>query len=278
MARRVVQIVAGAALAWIVLLVVLGFTHGGRVGGRVAERIGDSLQGTATFGDADLALVRGGLTLERLTVRRDDAIGKLSLEVADVSCDLPPLGLALVDRDCGELVVGGMRLEVSALALFRIKQAKHPPTRAQRVVIRDAALGFAPSAFLPGLGGVQIRIERAVAGPTQFRTPLSWIFALQELRASFELPAGIAVHLVYRGGRSGGSGVMSASGSVFGAGPVEIPVTLPVRDATEDARAELERLVQFGKGVAERLVARRAAEWLRSKLPGGKPDPSAHRR
>jgi hypothetical protein len=275
MARRVVQIVVGAVAAWIVLLVVLGFTHGGRVGGRVAERIGDSLQGAATFGDADLALVRGGLTLERLTVRRDDAIGKLSLEVADVSCDLPPLGLALVDRDCGELVVGGMRLEVSALALFRIKQAKHPPTRAQRVVIRDAVLGFAPSAFLPDLGGVQIRIERAVAGPTRFRTPLSWIFALQELRASFDLPAGIAVHLVYRGGRGG---VMSVSGSVFGAGPVEIPVTLPVRDATEDARSELERLVQFGKGVAERLVARRAAEWLRSKLPGGRPDPSAHRR
>jgi hypothetical protein len=85
---------------------------------------------------------------------------------------------------------------------------------------------------------------------------------MQELRASIELPAGMTVHLVYQGG------VMSASGSVFGAGPVEIPVTLPVRSAADDARAELARLVELGKDVAERLVARRAKEWLRSKLPG----------
>lgn len=263
MLRRVVQIVAGVIAAWIVVLVVLGFTHGGRTARRVAERLGESLQGTATFADADLALVRGGLDLERLAVRRDDALGKLSLEVAGVSCDLPPLGLALVDRECGELAVSGMRLEVSALALLRLKKVKRPPLRAQRVVIRDAVLGFAPSAFLPDLGRVQIRVERAVSGPTQFRTPLSWIFALRELRASIDLPAGLVVHLVYK------DGVMSAAGSMFGSAPVEIPVTLPVRDAAADAKSELGQLVDFGKSVAERLVARRAKEWLRSKLPGG---------
>lgn len=262
MIRRVVQIVAGVLAAWIVLLIVLGFTHGGRTGRRVAERVGASLQGAAKLDGSDLSLVRGGLSLERLSVRRDDAIGKLSLEIAEVSCDLPPLGLALVDRECGELLVDGVRLEVSALALLRLQKAKRPPPRADRVVIRDAVLGFAPSAFLPDLGRVQVRIDRAVAGPTRFRTPLSWIFALQELSASLDLPAGLAVHLVYR------DGVLSASGSVFGAGPVEIPVALPVRAAGEDARAELARLVELGKDVAERLVARRAKEWLRSKLPG----------
>ncbi len=262
MIRRVVQIVAGVIAAWIAILFVLGFTHGGRTADRVAARLGESLHGTATYGDASLALVRGGLSLERLAVRRADVAGKLSLEVAEVSCDLPPLGLALVDRECGELAISGMRLEVSALALLRLKKVKRPPTRAARVVIRDAVLGLAPSAFLPDLGRVQVRIDRAVAGPTQFRTPLSWIFALEELRASLDLPAGLVVHLVYRGG------VMSASGSVFGSAPVEIPVTLPVRDAADDARAELERLVRFGKDLTERLVARRAKEWLRSKLPG----------
>lgn len=263
MIRRVVQIVVGVVVAWIVLLIVLGHTRAERTGGGVAARLGDSLQGTATFGGADLSLVRGGLELERLAVRRDDALGKLSLEVAAVRCDLPPLGLALLDRECGELVVEGVRLEVSALALLRSRPAKRPPTRAQRVVIRDAVLGFGPSAFAPGLGRVQIRIEHAVAGPTRFRTPLSWIFALEELRASIELPAGLRVHLAYRGG------VMSASGSMFGSAPVEIPVTLPVRSAAGDARAELAQLVEFGKSVAERLVARRAKQWLRSKLPGG---------
>jgi len=261
MLRRVALIVAGVAAAWLVLLVVLGLAYGGRTARGVAGRFGDSLQGTATIAGSDLALVRGGLSLERLAVRRDDVLGKLSLDVAELRCELPPLGLALVDRDCRELSLDGMRLEVSGLALLRPRKARHPPTRAERVVIRDAALGFGPSAFLPSLGRVEIRVERAEAGPTRFRTPLSWLFALRELHASFELPAGLVVHLAYQGG------VMSASGSLFGFEAVEIPVTLPVRQAADDGRAELARLVEWGQSVAERLVARRAAEWLRSKLP-----------
>lgn len=261
MLRRVVLLFAGVALAWLVVLFVLGSLRGERTARGVADRFGESLQGTATFEGADLSLVRGGLTLERLAVRRDDALGKLSLDVAGVRCDLPPLGLALVDRECRELAIDGMRMEVSALALLRLKKVKRPPTRADRVVIRDAVLGFAPSAFLPDLGRIQIRVERAVAGPTRFRTPLSWIFALRELRASFDLPAGLVVHLAYRGG------VLSASGSMFGAGPVEIPVALPVRDAADDGQAELARLVELGRDIAERLAGARAREWLRSQLP-----------
>jgi len=263
MVRRVVQIVVGVIAAWIVFLIVLGFAYRERSGEGVAERFAVSLQGSASFGDADLALVRGRIELERLKVRRDDAIGTLSLEIGDVRCELPPLGLALVDRECRELFIGGMRLEMSSLALFKLRKAKRPPILTQRVVIEDAVLGFAPSAFLPSLGRVQIKVEHAVAGPTRFRTPLSWIFAMQELRATLELPAGIAVHLVYR------DGVMSASGSVFGSSPVEVPVTLPVRDAADDGQAELKRLVSFGRALAEQLVSRRARQWLRSKLPGG---------
>src|SRR5689334_17686376 len=124
MLRRVAQIVAGVIAAWLVVLVALGLVYGERTARGVAGRVGESLQGTATFGDSDLALVRGGLSLERLRVRRDDGLGKLSLDVADLRCDLPPLGLALVDHECAELAIDGMRLEVSALALLRLKKAK----------------------------------------------------------------------------------------------------------------------------------------------------------
>lgn len=261
MLRQVVLIVVGVIVAWVIALVALGYAYRDRTARGVATRFGDSLQGTAAFRGADLSLLGGGISLERLTVRRDDVLGKLSLEVAEVRCDLPPLGLALVDRECRELAIDGMRLEVSALALLRLKKSKRPPTRADRVVIRDAVLGFAPSAFAPGLGRVQVRVEEAVAGPTAFRTPLSWLFALRELRASFELPAGLTVRLVYR------AGILSASGSLFGSAPVELPVSLPVREATDDGKAELQRLVDFGRSVAERLVARRARQWLQQKLP-----------
>ncbi|HWU86752.1 MAG TPA: hypothetical protein VN253_05740, partial [Kofleriaceae bacterium] len=167
MVRRVVQIVVGVIAAWIVFLIVLGFAYRERSGEGVAERFAVSLQGSASFGDADLALVRGRIELERLKVRRDDAIGTLSLEIGDVRCELPPLGLALVDRECRELFIGGMRLEMSSLALFKLRKAKRPPILTQRVVIEDAVLGFAPSAFLPSLGRVQIKVEHAVAGPTR---------------------------------------------------------------------------------------------------------------
>lgn len=262
MVRRVIQIVIGVIAAWIALLIVLGFAYGTRSARGVADRFAASLQGSASFRDANLALVRGRLELEHVAVRRDDAIGTLSLDVADVRCELPPLGLALVDRECRELYIGGMRLEMSSLALFKLRKAQRPPILTQRVVIEDAVLAFAPSAFLPSLGRVQIKVARAVAGPTRFRTPLSWIFAMRELRATLDLPAGIAVHLTYEGG------VMSASGSVFGSSPVEVPVTLPVREAADDGATELRRLVEFGRGLAEQLVARRAKQWLRSKLPG----------
>lgn len=260
MIRRVVQIVAGVIACWIILLIALGFAFSGRAGRQVAERFGASMQATATFADSELSLLRGRADVERLEVKRDDAVGKLSLEVADVRCELLPLGLALVDRACSELRIRGMRMEVSTLALFKLRKVKRTPIETDRVVIEDAVLAFAPSAFLPNLGRVAIRIERAVAGPTRFRSPLSWLFALQELRASFELPGDITVRLAYR------DGVLSASGSVFGAAPVEIPVALPVRDAADDAQRELARLVEFGREVAERLVARRAKQWLKSKL------------
>lgn len=261
MLRRVVQIVVGVVVAWALALVVLGFAYGERTGRGVAARVGESLQGTATFAGADLSLLRGGLGLDGLRVRRDDPIGRLSLDVAALRCDLPPLGLALVDRECRELAIDGLRLEASALGILRLKKARRPPTRADRVLLRDAVLAFAPSAFAPNLGRVEIRVETAEAGPTVFRTPLSWLFALRELRAAFDLPAGLTVRLAYR------AGILSASGSLFGSAPVEIPISLPVREATDDGKAELERLVDFGRSIAERLVARRARDWLRSKLP-----------
>jgi len=39
--------------------------------------------------------------------------------------------------------------------------------------------------------------EHAEAGETIFKTPLSWLFALQALRATIELPAGITLELAY---------------------------------------------------------------------------------
>lgn len=258
--RRIASCFGALALAWLVALVVMNAVFVDRTRRRIADRLAESLQSEATIGGARLALVRGFLDLDDLAVRRDDVIGRLALTVAGVRCELPPLGLALVDRGCRRLSVRETRLEVSAAALFKLRRPRRPPLRAERVVIDDARLEFSPSAIRPNLGRVAIAIEHAEAGETVFKTPLSWIFALRELRATLDLPAGGALRLSYDHGE------LRIAGSVFGAAPIALPLAIPAAQAADDARAEIARLVALGADIAERLAVRKAEDWLRSKL------------
>lgn len=260
MTGRIAKLGAGVLVGWLLVLLVLGFLLEGRTRDNVASRIGESLGAKAEIADANLALVRGGLTLEKLTVRRADTIGNLALDVAELQCNLPPLGWSMFDRECSELRVHGVKLEVSTFALFKIQKPKREPLRAREVVIEDATFIFLPSSMIPSLGRTQIKIERAVAGPTTFKTPLSWLFALRDLRASVDLPAGVTVHLAYS------NGLLTASGSLFGSKPITLPVTLPVASLADDGRAELEKLVTLGKRLAEEIVLQRAKDWVDSKL------------
>lgn len=259
--RRVALTLAVLVGLYGVALLVAGLVLGDRIGEQVAARVGEALQSTATVGDSDLALLRGRMQLSQLRVRRADAVGTLALDVGRVDCDLPPLGLALFDSACNELAIDGVRLEVSTFALFRVVRPQRAPVTIQRVRITDTTIAFSPSTLAPGLGAVRISVALAEAGPTTFKSPLSWLFAAEVLRATVELPAGLAVHLDYR------AGVLAASGSLFGTTPVRLPVTLPVATLGADARAELEQLAAWSRDVAARLVTQRAEDWLKSKLP-----------
>ncbi len=251
---------AAVVVLWLVALLVMDFFVGERTASGVAERLAESLGAQGTVGESDLALVRGRLEVKKLAVTRDDAVGHLALAVAEVRCDLRPLGIALVSSECTELAVRGVRLDVSAAALFHLAHPKRAPMHASRVVIDDAELAFSPSAFAPGLGRIAVHVDHAEAGETVFRTPLSWIFALRELRAHIELPAGITVQVTYE------NGTLSAAGTLFGSAPVSLPVSLPVAAAFADAQDEVHALVKLGEDLAEKLVARRAEDWLRRKL------------
>ncbi len=251
---------AAVAALWLGALLVLNAALEGRTRRGIAARIADSLQSEAVIDRGSLALVRGRIDLDELSVRRDDLIGHLAITVASLRCELAPLGLALVDRDCRELAVRGTRLEVSAAALFKLKRPKRRPLHAQRVVIDDARLEFSPSALVPSLPRVAIAIEHAEAGATIFKTPLSWLFALRQLRATVELPAGITLRLAYDHGE------LRVAGGLFGATPIALPLALPVADIADDPQAEIGKLVALGKDVAERLIARKAEDWLRSTL------------
>jgi hypothetical protein len=198
--RRIAVVAACVGAGWLVLLLVLGLALGARQEAKTTERLAESLQAQVTIADSNLALIRGRWELAQLAIRHDDVLGKLAIDVAGVRCELAPLGWALVDRDCSELVVRGVRMEVSSTALFRVKRPKRRPVHADRIVIDDAELVFEPSAFVPNLGRVAIAIEHAESGPTVLCTPLSWLLTLDQLHARLDLPAGIALHLDYAHG------------------------------------------------------------------------------
>ncbi len=261
---KVVRFAVGAAILWLVVLVIIGVAFSGRVAGRVTERVGDSLAATVTVESSNLAMVRGHLELSGFKARKDD-LGHLAIDIAEIRCELRPLGLSIIDRVCGDLIVDKVRLEVSTLAVFKFKKPKRKPFRVRRVEINDAILAFSPSAFLPELGKIEIKVDYVEAGETVFKTPLSWIFTMKELRATLDLPAGIVIKLHFK------DGVLRASGGVFGSTPVELPFSIPITGEGDDAQTEMRKLVELGKMLAEELVEKKAKDWLRSKLPAELP-------
>jgi hypothetical protein len=261
---RIPRTIGYAAAALVVVLgglVVTGLALDGRTRRGIAGRIAEALHADAVIGRGNLALVRGRLDLAALAVHRDDAVGHLAITIDDLRCELPPLGLALVDGECRELAVTGARFEASSAALFKLPPPRRPPLHAGRLVIDDARLVFAPSAFAADPRRIAVAIAHAEAGTTRFRTPLSWLFALRALEATVELPAGLTLELAYD------HGLLRVSGGPFGATPVTVPVALPAADPGDDARAELARLRAVGQDVAERLVLQRVADWLAPSPP-----------
>jgi hypothetical protein len=258
--KRLALIAAVVIALWVIALIVLDFALADREASRIADRVGESLHARSTIAASDLALVRGRLALYGLAVTRDDEVGHLALDVREIRCELPPAGYALVDSECRELAIAGPRMQVSSAALFHLENPKRPPIRARRVVIDDASLEFSPSAFAPSLGRVAIVIDHAEAGATIFRTPLSWLFALGELQAHVDMPAGLAIDLRYR------AGTLTAAGTLFGATPVSIPVSIPSADSASDAHEEMALLLRTAEHIATDLVAKRAEDWLHSKL------------
>ena len=247
-------------VVWLMLLVVLGSIYGEEKAQAIADRIGETLQAPGTIEDHDLALVRGRLTLEHLRVKREDAIGKLSLDVGEVRCELAPLGIALADSSCRELAIENVKLELSTFALFKLRVPRRPPIRARAVVIDHAVMVFEPSARVASLGKIRLVIDHAEAGSTLFKTPLSWVFHLETLRATLELSFG-TIKLSYS------DGILTASGSLFGRQPVVLPFQIPLADLADDPARELKRLVELGRKLAEDLVAQKTRQWLNSKLP-----------
>jgi len=252
---------AGAAATWLAALGIAGVAAHGCVGERMRARLAESLDADVRLGSLDLGLIRGRAVLRDLTVERVHD-GHLRAVVDEIDAGIAPLGAYLWDRDLGEVGVLGLALDVDGWGVLRIRPPHRPPIHFARLSIEGARLSFAVVEAAPAWARMTVTIERAEAGPTVLRTPLSWVFALERLEARLEIPGAAPVELRYGADPDGGAGRLEASGSVFGATPVSIPVTLPRPEPGHEGR----QLATLGADVAERLTLARASGWLHDRF------------
>jgi hypothetical protein len=243
---------AGAlAATWVGAMFVASFAARSCVAERMRARLAESLDAQVTLADLDLALVRGAVALEGLAIEREHD-GHLHVGVDRIDAGIAPLGAYLWDRDLGHVHVDGVEVEVTGWGVLRIKPPKRPPVHVASLEVDDARMVFAAASWAPAWARFGVVIDHAESGATILRTPLSWVFALERLDAHLEVPGAAPVALHYQDGR------LEASGSLFGADPVSIPVVLPAPEPGHEGQ----QLVALGKDVAERLALARASGWL----------------
>ena len=256
--KRTEKIVLGASAAaatWTAALVVAGFAARGCVGERMRARLADSLDADVRLDGVDVALVRGDVELDGLAIARDHD-GRLRVAVDRIDAGIAPLGAYLWDHSFGRVHLGGVDVLVDGWGVLRIRPPRRPPVAFDELAIDDAKLVFAAASWAPRWARFAVVIDHAEAGATVLRTPLSWVFALEELDARLVVPGVAPVELHYDRGR------LEASGGLFGDDPVSIPVVLP---APEPGR-EGQQLAALGKDVAERLALARASGWIMDEL------------
>lgn len=243
------------AVAYLVALVIASYAARGLVADTVRDRLAASLDGDAAIGEVDLALVRGHATLRGLAVERQH-FGTLRLAIDRVDVDLAPLGAVVFDRDARQVTITGARMLISGGGALSLPRRHTRPITVGGLELRDSVVEIVPTTALPQLGRVRITIATARAGHTRVRTAMSWLFSLEELEATVELPGADPFTLRFRDRH------FVVVGGPFGDTPVELPVEVP-RVAAEDEPAQL-RALAFDLGT--QLAARRLRRWLLRRL------------
>jgi hypothetical protein len=244
--RRLGQLAAavvGLGVAWLGFLLLFGWLGADCVRGRAEARLAGSMQADVSIGALDLALVRGAVRIDRIVLERRDR-GYLRIAIDRVDADLWPVGLALAQDSLGTVRIRGVDAEVSALGVLDMRGRTRAPVTFDRLEVEDATVRLEAARALPGLARIEVVIERAVAGPTTLRTPMSWLLSLRELTARIELPLAPPVRVDYA------DGVLRVSGGPFGGKMIELPFEIPPADPAR----EVDQLAALGRRLAAQLT------------------------
>jgi hypothetical protein len=247
-----IAIAAGvAATTWVAGLFIAGFAARGCVAERMEDRLAASLDARVHIDAIDVGLVRGAFAMSGLAIDRQND-GNLHVGVERIDAGIAPLGAYLWDRDLDQVRVRGVDVEVDGWGVLRLQTPRRPPVRVAGLVVDDARLSLSPVSWAPRWARVSLTIDHAEAGDTVLRTPMSWVFSLEQLDAHLDVPGASPVMLHFAAGR------LTASGSLLGAAPVTIAVTVPAPDPGHEG----EQLRALGKDIAERLALARASDWI----------------
>ncbi len=253
---RLAAIVSCTVVGYLLLLVLAGAMLGDCVKRRVRDRIAESLQAEVTIGDASLSLVRGRIELEDIHIvgRRG---GTVDIAVRRIDADLAPLGWALIDGDPRTVAVRGVDMTLSGRGMFEMRRPEARPLDVERFELEDVHLAVMPTTLLPELGRIDIGVQRARTGPVELRTGVSWIFKLEELAATAELPGSISVAVGYA------EQELSLGGAAFGSRPMRLRFVLPEVDPDQ---FEIAQLGKLAKQLAKQLVKQAAGDWFEREV------------
>jgi hypothetical protein len=275
---RVARLLVAAFAAYAAVIASAGFLAKGCVTERVRSHLAESLDAEVMIGGSSLRLLRGTLVLRDVVIERRRG-GDVDIAVGRVEARLAPLGGAVLARAPREVAASDIEMTISARGAVAMARRPPPePMRLRSLALRDARIALMPTTWLPRFGRIELSVEEAVTGPLVLRDGLSWMFAVERLRARASVPGGVDVALGYA------DETLSVGAGLFGAEPVTLHFPLPDPDL---GGFELEQVRVLASRLARALAREIGAEWMRrearerfeelilDRLPGRDREPAA---
>lgn len=253
--KRVLIALGSLAVAYPIVLLVLGFALRGTVEDRVRERLAYMLRAdNVEIDDVDVSLLRGRIQLRGVRAERT-SLGTASLRIAELDMRVGAMGLVLFDSDPRSVVIKQAHLELSAMGAATLRRSKGKPLHLDRLEIFDSSIRLVATSLFPSIGKAELSIAHARARDIELHNALAWLYKTELLDASLETTGDVELGLRYEDAQ------IVASGSFLGAEPISIPFVWPVPDPS---KMELPQILLLGKqllqALAPELARRKAAQ------------------
>ncbi len=250
--KRYLLAACGLVAGYLLLLVLAGFVLDGYVAGKIEARLAGSLRADVDVSDVSISLLRGKVSLRGLTIERRTG-GTILIRVESVDAGIAPLGWSIFDREARTVTARGVDMTLSGRGALALHQREKTPIHVRELVLEDVNMAVMPTALLPRLGRIELRVDRARTGPVVLGSGVSWLFELRELRATADLAGHADIGVAFADDR------LSLSGGLFGSRSVSFGFELP--DPDPDA-FEGAQLLSLAKELTKSLAKELATGWF----------------